>query len=98
MSFSSVAEYSRTPIDTSPNETAPFQIARISGTYLRWKPRNLDYDSDQPTPGRADGTPVPVAVTPGRPVDGLARVLGGSAGDAASASLRAQPDLKAVGV
>src|SRR5947199_5425404 len=30
MSFSSVAEYSRTPIDTNPKETAPFQIARIA--------------------------------------------------------------------
>src|ERR1051325_4763616 len=29
MSFSSVAEYSLTAIDTRPNETAPFQIARI---------------------------------------------------------------------
>ncbi len=29
MSFSSVAEKSFTPIDTSPNETAPFQMARM---------------------------------------------------------------------
>ena len=35
MSFSSVAEYSFTAIDTRPNETAPFQIARITGSYPR---------------------------------------------------------------
>jgi hypothetical protein len=35
MSFSSVAEYSLTAIDTSPNETAPFQIARIVASYSR---------------------------------------------------------------
>ena len=29
MSFSSVAEYSFTPMETSPNETAPFQMARM---------------------------------------------------------------------
>ena len=33
MSFSSVAEYSRTAIVTRPNETAPFQIARIPAAY-----------------------------------------------------------------
>src|SRR5437764_5162056 len=33
MSFSSVAEYRRTPIDTRPNETAPFQMARIFAEY-----------------------------------------------------------------
>jgi hypothetical protein len=34
MSFSSVAEYSFTEIDTRPNETAPFQIARITDNPL----------------------------------------------------------------
>src|SRR5690349_22548981 len=35
MSFSSVAEKSLTAIDTRPNETAPFQIARISSPTRR---------------------------------------------------------------
>jgi hypothetical protein len=34
MSFSSVAEYSFTAIDTRPNDTAPFQIARIPNLSL----------------------------------------------------------------
>src|SRR3712207_9564123 len=38
MSFSSVAEYSLTAIDTRPNETAPFQIARIVASYPREQP------------------------------------------------------------
>jgi hypothetical protein len=33
MSFSSVAEYSLTAIDTRPNETAPFQIARMTSEW-----------------------------------------------------------------
>src|SRR5687767_14249516 len=40
MSFSSVAEKSLTPMETNPNETAPFQIARIVRSLRRaaWTP------------------------------------------------------------
>ena len=48
MSFSSVADYNLTAIDTRPNETAPFQIARIfrpfasaSGLHLGGRPREM---------------------------------------------------------
>src|SRR5687767_2212839 len=39
MSFSSVAEYSLTEIDTSPKETAPFQIARTPNSFHPLFPR-----------------------------------------------------------
>ncbi|GIG72399.1 hypothetical protein Pfl04_08030 [Planosporangium flavigriseum] len=38
MSFSSVAEYSFTEMDTSPKETAPFQMDRIPQTPLKVPP------------------------------------------------------------
>src|SRR5688572_21801490 len=50
MSFSSVAEYSFTAIDTSPKDTAPFQIARIATPFhqLLFRPLGSRIPSSRP--------------------------------------------------
>src|SRR5213080_2433488 len=93
MSFSSVAEYSRTAIETSPNDTAPRQIARMASAWhssTADAPLRNDLGSDRgraadQADARRDGAAA------GRPGVGLRAQVGRYPGDSRDKRRRSPP-------